>query len=99
MRDFAKAFYLSPQWRRTREYIYQRDAGLCVKCGRPGEIVHHRTPLTPDNLSNAAIAFGEDNLELLCRECHGQAHAHSLPTAEGLCFDENGNLVLRFDSS
>lgn len=95
MREFAKAFYLSPQWRRVRKYIFRRDAGLCVRCGRPGEIVHHRKPLTPANLSDPSIALGEDNLELLCRDCHALAHIRSLPAAEGLTFDQDGNLVER----
>lgn len=93
MREFAKAFYLSPQWRRVREYIFRRDAGLCVRCGRPGEIVHHRVPLTPQNIHDAETALGEGNLELLCRDCHGLAHAHSLAVGEGLAFDGNGNVV------
>ncbi|NBH79164.1 HNH endonuclease [Clostridiaceae bacterium] len=93
MRGFAKAFYLSPEWRRVREYVYQRDAGLCVRCGGLGEIVHHKTPLTPGNISDTAIALGESNLELLCRECHGRAHAHASALGEGLAFDESGNVV------
>lgn len=28
MREFAKAFYESPAWRRTRAYILKRDTGL-----------------------------------------------------------------------
>lgn len=95
MRDFAKAFYLSKQWRRARAYIFKRDCGLCVRCGEPGEIVHHKEPLTPQNITDAAIALGEDNLELLCRDCHGAEHSEGLPTDKELTFDEDGNLVER----
>lgn len=95
MREFAKAFYLSPQWRRVREYIFQRDAGLCVRCGRPGQIVHHRTPLTPGNLGDVSIALGEDNLELLCRDCHTLVHIRHHAAADGLTFDDDGNIVKR----
>ncbi len=49
-------------------YIVARDHGLCVKCGRPGEIVHHKEHLTPENINTPEIALGENNLELLCRE-------------------------------
>ena len=66
MRDFAKAFYLSKEWRRARAYVFNRDAGLCVRCGALGEIVHHKEHLTPQNISNPEIALGEGNLELLC---------------------------------
>jgi len=95
MREFARAFYLSKRWRKVRAYIFNRDAGLCVRCGAPGEIVHHREHLTPENISNPAIALGEDNLELLCRECHSLAHAGELPTDSALTFDEDGNVVRR----
>ncbi len=95
MKDFAKGFYLSKEWRRVRDYIFKRDAGICVKCGEPGEIVHHKKPLTPENISDPFIALGEDNLELLCRECHGIEHSEDMPTDKGLMFDEEGNLVER----
>ena len=95
MREFAREFYLSKEWRRVRAYIVERDHGLCVKCGPPGEIVHHKEHLTPENIDDPEIALGEDNLELLCRDCHGLAHASDLPTDRGLMFDEEGNLVER----
>jgi len=63
MREFARAFYPSKEWRRAREYIIVRDAGICVRCGRPGEIVHYKKHLTPENIGDLAIALGEDNLE------------------------------------
>ena len=62
MREFAKTFYESPAWRRTRAYILKRDAGLCVHCGEPGVIVHHKIELTPRNIDDPAIALGEDCL-------------------------------------
>lgn len=95
MREFAKAFYLSKEWRAARASIFRRDSGLCVKCGGVGEIVHHKIHLTPQNINDPFIAFGEDNLELLCRDCHGVEHATDLPTDGGLMFDANGNLVER----
>lgn len=95
MRDFAKAFYLSKEWRRARAYVFNRDAGLCVRCGALGEIVHHKEHLTPQNISNPEIALGEDNLELLCRNCHALAHAGELATDSGLTFDDEGNVVKR----
>lgn len=94
MREFARAFYLSKEWRRARAFIFERDAGLCVKCGSPGEIVHHKVHLTPANIHDPLIALGEDNLELLCRDCHALAHGQA-PAADGLTFDEEGNVVRR----
>lgn len=95
MQEFARKFYLSKAWRNTRDYIYKRDMGLCVRCGRPGKIVHHKIHLTPQNINDLAITLSEDNLELLCRECHAIEHEGQLPTAAGLMFDSEGNLVER----
>ena len=93
MRAFAKDFYLSTAWRRMREYIFKRDMGLCVRCGKPGEIVHHKIHLSPENINDLSIALGEENLELLCRECHAIEHGDIAPTAKGLVFDRYGNLI------
>lgn len=95
MQDFARKFYLSKAWRETRDYIFKRDMGLCVRCGKPGAIVHHKTHLTPQNIDNPSITLSEDNLELLCRECHAIAHMAQPTTASGLMFDDEGNLVER----
>ena len=95
MQDFARKFYLSKAWRNARKYIIKRDMGLCVRCGKPGKIVHHKTYLTPQNIDNPYIAFGEDNLETLCRECHAIEHEGQQATAGGLMFDSVGNLVER----
>ena len=93
MRAFAKAFYESPAWRKTRAYIIKRDAGLCVRCGAPGVIVHHKTELTPTNIDDPAISLNEKNLVTLCRTCHAIAHGAAPPIAEGLAFDENGDVI------
>ena len=96
MRDFAETLYKSRRWQKVRKYIYKRDAGLCVRCGAIGEAVHHRQPITPATITDPFVTLAEDNLELLCRECHSIAHSDSLPTDPGLTFDAQGNLVERF---
>lgn len=95
MREFAKKFYASKAWRKTRKYIFERDMGLCVRCGQPGEIVHHKKYLTAKNINNSDISLAEDNLELLCRECHAIEHEGELPVSKDLRFDENGNVIKR----
>lgn len=95
MREFAKEFYRSPAWRAARAAIVKRDFGLCKRCGAPGEIVHHKKYLTPENINDPHIALGEDNLELLCRDCHAIEHEGTAPTDNELCFDADGNLVRR----
>lgn len=95
MREFAREFYLSKEWRRVRAYIMERDAGLCARCGRPGVIVHHKTHLSPENINDPEITLGENNLELLCRDCHALEHQTDPASDPGLMFDENGNVVER----
>jgi 5-methylcytosine-specific restriction endonuclease McrA len=95
MREFARQIYKSKQWERVRQYIIRRDDGLCVRCGKPGKIVHHKKWLTPGNCNDPAIAYGEDNLELLCLDCHTKEHEAESAVDYGLAFDELGNLVRR----
>lgn len=95
MREFAKGFYRSKAWKKARAYIVKRDLGLCVKCHQVGEIVHHIIPLTPTNIQDETIALGEENLQLLCRDCHGLAHTTDTPMDPYLKFDEDGNLIVR----
>ena len=78
-RDFAKSFYKSAAWQRCRDgfIAYRRsiDGGVCQRChDMPGYIVHHKIYLSPANLRDPQIALSFDNLELLCRECHAEAH-------------------------
>lgn len=99
MQDWAKRFYLSRDWRRVRDYVFKRDYGLCVRCGAPGEIVHHKTHLTPRNINDPHIALNPDNLETLCRECHAIEHEGTLATDRALTFDADGNLIKRGEVS
>lgn len=97
-KDFAKNFYKSTQWKKVRDYIFQKECGICERCkgvNGPGEIVHHKIYLTPENIDNPAITLNENNLELLCRVCHELEHKGQLPTDNSLMFDINGNLVER----
>ncbi len=93
MKPFAKSFYESTAWRKTRAYVLKRDAGLCVRCGAPGVIVHHKVELTPQNIDDPMVSLNEENLETLCRQCHAIAHGNGVPIADGLTFDEQGNVV------
>lgn len=79
MKQFAKSFYFSQAWKQCRRQVFKQRHGLCERClalglYAPGEIVHHKTPLTPDNIHDENITLNPDNLELLCRECHEKAH-------------------------
>lgn len=79
-REFAKAFYHSQAWIKTRAAYAKSVGGLCEDClkeGRitPGKVVHHVVPLTPMNISNPDITLSWDNLKLVCQDCHAKEHA------------------------
>ena len=82
MQDFAVGFYKSKTWQRCRSQYAKSKRGLCERClakgmYRPGEIVHHKVHITPDNINDASVTLNPDNLELLCRDCHALVHKPS----------------------
>ena len=86
MRDVAKSCYESTTRRACREYIFKRDYKLRLLCGDPGEIVHHITPLSPDNINDPEIVLGDNNLVTVCRKCHGALHGEG----DFILFDSQG---------
>lgn len=79
MRDFAKDFYNSKAWKSARDAYKHKIGGLCEECWskgiiKAGEIVHHKIPLSPENINDPRISLSEDNLELVCRDCHAEIH-------------------------
>ena len=59
-----------------------------------GNIVHHKTYITEDNINNPDITLNWDNLECLCQTCHNKEHhrEEEEATATGLAFDAFGQL-------
>ena len=79
MKEFAKDLYSSKAWQHTRDAYKRSVGGLCEVCWekgiiKPGEIVHHKIHLTPENIKDPEIALSFDNLQLVCRDCHAQIH-------------------------
>lgn len=79
MKQFAEKFYKSNAWKVCRDNYAASVGGLCERCLRrgmivPGEIVHHKVELTERNITDPTVTLAWDNLELVCRDCHGQAH-------------------------
>lgn len=103
-REFAKAFYRSKEWQKTRDYVLKRDNYLCVECGSPAEEVHHKKHLTPSNINDITVTLNPNNLVSLCKSCHFDIHKNekikglkerskSTICSEEYYFDENGFLV------
>lgn len=74
MKDYAKKFYLSAAWKRTRDAYVRYRCGICERCGAAGDIVHHKTYITPANINDPRVTLNFANLELLCQDCHNKEH-------------------------
>ena len=78
----VEAFYVSWKWRKRRKQFAESRHHLCERCLKRGIIepgskeqpleVHHKIPLTEENINDPYITMGEDNLELLCKKCHDE---------------------------
>ena len=94
MKPYAKKFYKSSAWRKCRQAYITSKYGLCERCADAGNIVHHKTYITPENINDPNITLNHKNLELLCATCHQHEHYKTNSAiAEGLAFDSNGDLV------
>ena len=96
-RDYAKQFYSSKAWQDCRNRYASQARHLCENCMakgiiRPGEIVHHKIPITADNIEHPEITLEFTNLMLLCRDCH--AEMHKPYGGRRYHFDSLGNLIL-----
>lgn len=102
-KEYAKGFYNSSAWKRTRKAYYSFRRGQCERCKaeyeegkrslaeiNPGSIVHHKEYITPDNLSDPTIALSFENLELLCDYHHNNEHKAK---PKRYLFDSNGNII------
>ena len=104
---FAHAFYHSRAWADVRAFVWSRSSGLCERClGRgfvkPADVVHHKVPLSVENMDDPTISLNPDNLIALCDECHTEVHnelgvgAFEAPRKEvelRVRFDEEGNVI------
>lgn len=83
-------FYKSPAWLTARELKIMSVNGLCERCGAIGIEVHHKERLSVDNFNDSSISLNQDNLELLCRDCHNKEHKRF---SKEVRFDKDGNLI------
>jgi 5-methylcytosine-specific restriction endonuclease McrA len=88
------SFYNSKAWRRLSKAFLSSKSYICERCGGPAELAHHRVYLTAGNVWDANISMNPELLEALCQNCHNTEHFGSGgAVAEGLTFDENGELI------
>ena len=94
----AKAFYKTKEWKRLREYVFNRDNGLCQECLangniKPGDVVHHKVEIL-DGKRGWDLRLTESNLITWCHTCHNSHHKSKYSSIrEGFLFDSEGNLV------
>ena len=95
MKEYAKGFYKSQAWKQTRLAFYKEKKGLCEEClkqgiVKAGVIVHHKIHITQENINNTTVTLDKNNLELLCRDCHGKKHGKD----RRYRVDNNGNVII-----
>ena len=78
-----------------RRYIRIKYKGVCQRCGLNGTHVHHIKYITDYNIHNPEITLNEDNLTLLCLDCHNFEHMESKFMREDIMFDDDGNTIQR----
>jgi len=78
----VEKFYTTWTWRKCRKAFAESKGNLCERCLKRGIIepgskdrpleVHHKVPLTAENVTNPKVTLNWENLELLCKTCHDQ---------------------------
>ena len=82
MKPYAAEFYSSTAWKKCRAAYKKKVGGLCERCikkgkYKAGEIVHHKIYISEKDINNPEITLNFDNLELVCRDCHGAEHGNT----------------------
>ena len=93
-KDFARGFYDSPEWRKTREAYLSSVNYICEDCGGAACIVHHIEHITAANVDNPEITLNWDNLKAVCEKCHAEEHAKDKKAFKGTAARLNGMLGL-----
>lgn len=87
-----RRFYRSNQWKIARAMKIATVGGRCENCGAVGTEVHHIIHLTPENVIE--VSLNQENLMLLCNECHNKEHGR-FEGSRQYEFDDEGDLVER----
>jgi len=98
-REEQQRFYKSKKWQAVRQAYFKKAKGLCEICLskgliKQGEIVHHVIEMDSEKIHNERLAYGFDNLQLVCRECHAKIHEQERGTKKKRYFiDKNGRVT------
>ena len=85
MRSIDRSFYKSARWRYVSSLYLDSVNRLCEKCleeGRltPAKLVHHKIHMNKQTVQDDSLAYGFENLQALCLNCHNTIHyGKSLP--------------------
>jgi len=81
----SSAFYRSPEWRRLRAVVLQRDPVCATRgCGRPSSHVDHIVPRSRGGADTPG------NLRGVCVSCHNRRSASGNAPLRAIGFDVNG---------
>lgn len=101
----STGFYNSQAWKDTRRNYKQSVGYLCERCMKRGiiataDVVHHRVPLTEETVNDINLSLNWDNLQALCRKCHGEVHADIERRRKNRRYniDESGRVELKDDT-
>ena len=77
-----------------RDYMLCKSNYCCELCGEATRTlnVHHKIHLDESNINDYNISLNEDNLIVLCDQCHRKIHITSA-LQEGYIFDNEGNII------
>ena len=84
-------FYRSAAWQQARLIKITSANGICEKCGAIGEEVHHVIHINSTNIEDINVTLNQDNLLLLCKDCHNKEHGRFKAIRQK--FDAEGNLI------
>lgn len=80
MRKLRQKAYQNKEWRKLRE-VYMHEHPLCDECLKKGKVtpatdVHHKKSPFKGGEVNYNLLLDYDNLESVCKDCHGAIHAN-----------------------
>lgn len=79
--EYEKNDKTIPPGRRAK--VYKRDDDQCVRCGATQELeCHHIVPLSHGGMNHV------DNMAILCKPCHKEAHAGDFSTRRTIYRDK-----------